>query len=106
MASPHSGDCVAVEGRRIRQISGTSSAASAAVGGVLPSRAEQSAVQIVTFYSGMPPEVMELDIMSRLEQWTGQAVGIEHQEAKAMQGVCVVDRQRLRGCQQAPPRRF
>ena len=33
---------------------------------------------------------MEKDIMSRLQRWTGQSVGIEHQEAKAMQGVCVV----------------
>lgn len=49
-----------------------------------------SAVQIVTFYPGMPPEVMERDIMSRLERWTGQSVGIEHQEGKAMLGVCVV----------------
>jgi len=48
------------------------------------------AVQVVTFYPGMPPEVMERDIMSRLERWTGQSVGIEHQEAKAMLGVCVV----------------
>ena len=32
------------------------------------------AVQIVTFYPGMPPEVMERDIMSRLERWTGQSV--------------------------------
>ncbi len=45
---------------------------------------ETPAVQIVTFYPGMPPEVMERDIMSRLERWTGQSVGIEHQEAKAM----------------------
>ena len=48
------------------------------------------AVQIVTFYPGMPPEVMERDIMSRLERWTGQSVGIEHQEGKAMLGVSVV----------------
>ncbi len=48
------------------------------------------AVQVVCFYPGMPPEVMERDIMSRLERWTGQSVGIEHQEAKAMLGVCVV----------------
>ena len=48
------------------------------------------AVQIVTFYPGMPPEIMERDIMSRLERWTGQSVGIEHQEAKAMLGVSVV----------------
>jgi multidrug efflux pump subunit AcrB len=51
---------------------------------------ETPAVQIVCFYPGMPPEVMERDIMSRLERWTGQSVGIEHQEAKAMLGVCVV----------------
>ena len=51
---------------------------------------ESSAVQIVCFYPGMPPEVMEKDIMSRLQRWTAQSVGIEHQEAKAMQGVCVV----------------
>ncbi|MEC8336959.1 MAG: efflux RND transporter permease subunit [Planctomycetota bacterium] len=51
---------------------------------------DSSAVQIVCFYPGMPPEVMEKDIMSRLQRWTGQSIGIEHQEAKAMQGVCVV----------------
>ena len=51
---------------------------------------EMSAVQIVTFYPGMPPEVMEQDIMSRLQRWTGQSSGIEHQEGKAMQGVCIV----------------
>ncbi len=51
---------------------------------------DTSAVQIVTFYPGMPPEVMEKDIMTRLQRWTGQSVGIEHQEAKAMQGVCIV----------------
>lgn len=48
------------------------------------------AVQIVTLYPGMPPEVVERDIMSRLQRWTGQSVGISHQEAKAMQGVCIV----------------
>ncbi len=48
------------------------------------------AVQIVTFYPGMPPEVMERDIMSRLQRWTGQSVGIEHQEGKAMLGVTIV----------------
>src|SRR3989338_2205577 len=48
------------------------------------------AVQIITFYPGMPAVVMERDIMSRLERWTGQANGIEHQEGKAMIGVSVV----------------
>jgi multidrug efflux pump subunit AcrB len=48
------------------------------------------AVQIVTFYPGMPAEIMEKDIMTRLERWTGQSNGIARQEAKAMIGVCVV----------------
>ncbi len=48
------------------------------------------AIQIVTLYPGMPPEVMEKDITSRLERWTGQAVGIEHQEARSMLGVSIV----------------
>lgn len=48
------------------------------------------AVQIVTFYPGMPAEVMEKDITSRLERWTGQSNGIARQEAKSMIGVSVV----------------
>jgi len=48
------------------------------------------AVQVVTFYPGMPPEVMERDIMSRLERWTGQSNGIARQEGKAMLGVSIV----------------
>ena len=40
---------------------------------------KNSAAQIVCFYPGMPPEVMEGDIMSRLQRWTGQSSGIEHQ---------------------------
>ena len=48
------------------------------------------AVQIVTLYPGMPPEVVEKDITSRLERWTGQSVGIEHQEARSMLGVSIV----------------
>src|SRR5438876_1885230 len=48
------------------------------------------AVQIVTFYPGMPAEVMEKDLTTRLERWTGQANGIARQEAKSMVGVSVV----------------
>ncbi|MBI3872706.1 MAG: efflux RND transporter permease subunit [candidate division Zixibacteria bacterium] len=48
------------------------------------------AVQILTFYPGMPPEVMERDIMSRMERWTGQSVGIQRQEGRAMLGFSVV----------------
>jgi len=48
------------------------------------------AVQILTFYPGMPAEIMEKDITSRLERWTGQANGIAGQESKSMVGVSVV----------------
>src|SRR5213083_647509 len=48
------------------------------------------AVQIVTFYPGMPAEIMEKDLTTRLERWTGQANGIARQEAKSMVGVSVV----------------
>ena len=48
------------------------------------------AIQILTLYPGMPPEVVERDMTSRLERWTGQAVGIEHQEATSMLGVSIV----------------
>ncbi|MGI9114974.1 MAG: efflux RND transporter permease subunit [Chthoniobacterales bacterium] len=49
-----------------------------------------AAVQVVTFYPGMPAEVMEKDITSRLERWTGQSNGIAQQEAKSMVGVSIV----------------
>lgn len=48
------------------------------------------AVQIITFYPGMPAVVMERDITARLERWTGQSNGIEHQEGKSMIGVSVI----------------
>ena len=48
------------------------------------------AVQILTFYPGMPAEVVEKDITSRLERWTGQSVGIARQEARSMVGVSIV----------------
>lgn len=48
------------------------------------------AVQIVTLYPGMPAETVERDMSTRLQRWTGQSVGIEHQEAKSMLGVSIV----------------
>ncbi len=48
------------------------------------------AIQILTLYPGMPPEVVERDITSRLERWTGQSVGVSGQEAVSMLGVSVV----------------
>src|SRR6266481_5650811 len=48
------------------------------------------AVQVLTLYPGMPADVMERDITSRLERWTGQANGIARQESKSLLGVSVV----------------
>ena len=48
------------------------------------------AVQILTLYPGMPAEVMEKDITSRLERWTGQANGVARQESRSMIGVSIV----------------
>ena len=48
------------------------------------------AVQILTLYPGMPAEVVERDMTSRLERWTGQANGVARQESKSMVGVSVV----------------
>jgi multidrug efflux pump subunit AcrB len=49
-----------------------------------------SAVQVLTLYPGMPAEVMEKDLTSRIERWTGQANGIARQESKSMIGVSIV----------------
>ncbi|MGB7290812.1 MAG: efflux RND transporter permease subunit [Thermodesulfobacteriota bacterium] len=49
-----------------------------------------AAVQVVTFYPGMPAEIVEQDITTRLERWTGQSVGISRQESKSMTGVSIV----------------
>lgn len=48
------------------------------------------AVQILTFYPGMPAEIVEQDMTSRLERWTGQSNGIARQESKSMIGVSVI----------------
>jgi len=48
------------------------------------------AVQVLTLYPGMPAEVVEKDITSRLERWTGQSIGISHQESRSLLGVSIV----------------
>lgn len=48
------------------------------------------AVQILTFYPGMPTETVERDITNRLERWTSQANGIARQESKSIIGVSIV----------------
>ena len=51
---------------------------------------KKSAMQIITLYPGMPTEVVEKDITSRMERWTGQSPGIEKQLSKSIMGVSVV----------------
>lgn len=47
-------------------------------------------MQILTLYPGMPAEVVEKDITSRMERWTGQSPGIEKQLSKSVMGVSIV----------------
>lgn len=51
---------------------------------------KKSAMQILTLYPGMPAEVVEKDITSRMERWTGQSPGIEKQISKSIMGVSIV----------------
>lgn len=48
------------------------------------------AVQILTLYPGMPASVVEADITSRLERWTGQSNGIARQISRSLTGVSIV----------------
>ncbi len=47
-------------------------------------------MQILILYPGMPAEVVEKDITSRMERWTGQSPGIEKQISKSIMGVSMV----------------
>src|SRR5690349_16350219 len=48
------------------------------------------AVQVLTFYGGMPAEGMEKDITNRMERWTGQSNGIKRQESRSIVGASIV----------------
>lgn len=48
------------------------------------------AVQILSFYSGMPVENVEKNLTARFERYTGQAIGITRQESKSLVGVSIV----------------
>ncbi len=48
------------------------------------------AVQVLTFYTGMPAESIEKDITARMERWTGQAAGTSRQESRSIVGASVV----------------
>src|SRR5579863_9297940 len=48
------------------------------------------AVQVLTFYAGMPAESIEKDITSRMERWTGQAAGTARQESRSIVGASII----------------
>jgi multidrug efflux pump subunit AcrB len=48
------------------------------------------AVQVLTFYSGMPAASIEKDITNRMERWVGQASGTSRQESRSIVGASIV----------------
>ncbi len=48
------------------------------------------AVQVMTYYAGMPTVSVEKTITNRIERWTNQATGCQKVESKSTQGVSVV----------------
>src|SRR5581483_5395537 len=48
------------------------------------------AVQVLTFYGGMPAEGIEKDITNRMERWVGQANGLSRQESRSIVGASIV----------------
>jgi multidrug efflux pump subunit AcrB len=48
------------------------------------------AVQVLTFYGGMPASNVEKDITNRMERWTGQAAGTARQESRSIVGCSIV----------------
>jgi multidrug efflux pump subunit AcrB len=48
------------------------------------------AVQVLTFYAGMPAEGVEKDITNRMERWVGQSAGMSRQESRSIVGASIV----------------
>src|SRR5512135_2709734 len=48
------------------------------------------AVQVLTFYGGMPAASVEKDISNRMERWVGQANGTSRQESRSIVGASIV----------------
>ena len=48
------------------------------------------AVQILSFYSGMPVDHVEQDLTYPFERYTGQAVGVKAQQSRSLMGVSIV----------------
>src|SRR5260221_13502048 len=48
------------------------------------------AVQVLTFYGGMPAAAVEKDLSNRMERWTGQAARTLKKEARSIVGCSIV----------------
>ncbi len=48
------------------------------------------AVQVLTFYGGMPPKDVEMDITNRMERWIDMAAGLRRQESRSILGASIV----------------
>jgi multidrug efflux pump subunit AcrB len=48
------------------------------------------AVQVLTFYNGMPANSVEKDITNRMERWVGQSNGIKRQESRSLIGCSII----------------
>jgi CzcA family heavy metal efflux pump len=48
------------------------------------------AVQVLTFYAGMPAASVEKTITNRIERWVNQAPGVRRMESRSLPGVSVV----------------
>ena len=48
------------------------------------------AVQVLTFYNGMPATSVEADITARMERWVGQAAGTVRQESRSIVGASII----------------
>jgi multidrug efflux pump subunit AcrB len=47
-------------------------------------------VVVATFYNGMPPEDIEVDITNPLERFFTQASGVDHMESRSLLGVSII----------------
>ncbi|MGE5085839.1 MAG: efflux RND transporter permease subunit, partial [Bacillota bacterium] len=47
------------------------------------------AVQILSFYPGMPVDNVATSLTSRFERYTGRAIGVERQDSKSLSGVSI-----------------
>ena len=56
---------------------------------LLPS-VKMPAVQILSFYPGMPVEHVENNLTASFEIYTGQAIGVQRQESRSLNGVSIV----------------